>query len=101
MRTSRRTNPEFDPANLKYSCVHYIPYTHENAEGITWVDPMTGEILNAGIFIYNNVTWALNNWRVLQTAQLDPSVRTKKMPDDIMGESRNTWLLTRWDIVWD
>ena len=80
-------DPEFDPANLKYSCVHYVPYTHENAEGITWVDPMTGEILNAGIFIYNNVTWALNNWRVLQTAQLDPSVRTKKMPDDIMGES--------------
>ena len=44
-------DPEFDPANLKYSCVRYVPYTHENAEGVTWVDPMTGEILNAGIFI--------------------------------------------------
>ena len=63
-------DPEFDPANLKYSCVHYVPYTHENAEGITWVDPMTGEILNAGIFIYNNVTWALNNWRVLRQHNL-------------------------------
>ncbi|MFR7811253.1 MAG: hypothetical protein ACLU4N_19430 [Butyricimonas faecihominis] len=25
-------DPEFDPANLKYSCVRYVPYTHENAE---------------------------------------------------------------------
>ncbi|WP_018338448.1 zinc-dependent metalloprotease [Butyricimonas synergistica] len=80
-------DPDFDPDNLKYSCVRYVPYTHENAEGLTSVDPVTGEILNAGIFIYNNVTWALNNWRFLQTAQIDPSVRTKKMPDDIMGES--------------
>lgn len=80
-------DPGFDPDNLKYSCVRYVPYTHENAEAIVRVDPMTGEILNAGIFVYNNVTWALNNWRLLQTAQLDPSVRTKKMPDDIMSES--------------
>ena len=82
-----KNDASFDPDNLNYSCVRYIPYTHENAEATTWVDPKTGEILNAGISVFNNVSWALNYWRFLQTSQIDPSVRNKKMPDDIMEES--------------
>ncbi|MFR1243146.1 MAG: DUF5117 domain-containing protein, partial [Butyricimonas faecihominis] len=40
-------DPEFDPDNLKYSCVRYIPSTTANAMGPSWVDPSTGEIINA------------------------------------------------------
>lgn len=80
-------DPEFDPDNLKYSCVRYIPSTTANAMGPSWVDPSTGEIINASVLIYNDVIRLINGWRFVQTAQVDPRVRAKKMPDDVVKES--------------
>lgn len=77
----------FDPDNLKYSCIRYIPSATENAMGLSYVDPSTGEIIAATVLVYNDVVKIINNWRFVQTAQLDPSVRCKKMPDDILEES--------------
>ncbi|UVP77650.1 DUF5117 domain-containing protein [Bacteroides ovatus] len=37
-------DPEFDPDNIKYSCVRYAPSSIENAMGPSWVDPRSGEI---------------------------------------------------------
>jgi hypothetical protein len=78
---------EFDPDNLKYSCVRYLPSTTANAMGPSWVDPATGEIINASVIVYGNIVQLINNWRFVQTAQVDPRVRNKKMPDDIIKES--------------
>ncbi|MDR1415094.1 MAG: zinc-dependent metalloprotease [Odoribacteraceae bacterium] len=80
-------DPAFDPDNLKYSCVRYLPSTTANAMGPSWVDPTTGEIINASVLVYNNVVQLINYWRFVQTAQLDPRVRAKKMPDDVIRES--------------
>ncbi|MCD8185269.1 MAG: zinc-dependent metalloprotease [Rikenellaceae bacterium] len=80
-------NPDFDPDNMKYSCVRYVPNTVPNAMGPSWVDPRTGEILNASILIYNNVTQRINYWRFVQTAQIDPRVRAKVLPDEVRNES--------------
>ena len=80
-------DPEFDPDNLKYSCVRYVPSSTANAMGPSWVDPTTGEIVNASVLVYGNIVELLNNWRFVQTAQVDPRVRNKKMPDDIIKES--------------
>jgi len=77
----------FDPDNLKYSCIRYIPTITENAMGPSWVDPTTGEIVNATVLIYNDVVKMINSWRFVQTAQVDPRVRAKKMPKDVMDES--------------
>ena len=77
----------FDPDNLKYSCIRYVPIPVKNAMGPSWVDPRTGEIVNASVLVYNDVVKLINNWRFVQTAQIDPRVRTKKMPDDIIKES--------------
>ena len=82
-----KDDPNFDPDNLKYSCIRYIPSTTANAMGPSWVDPTTGEIVNASVLVYNNVIQLINQWRFIQTAQVDPSVRNKKMPDDIVKES--------------
>ena len=35
-------DPDFDPDNLKYSCIRYVPSTVQNAMGPSWVDPVTG-----------------------------------------------------------
>ena len=77
----------FDPDNLKYSCLRYAPTAIANAMGPSWVDPMTGEIINASVIIYNDIVKLINNWRFVQTAQIDPRVRAKKMPKEIFDES--------------
>ena len=78
---------QFDPDNLKYSCIRYVPDATMNAMGPSWVDPVTGEILNASVLVYNDVIKLINNWRFVQTSQVDEKVRAVKMPQDIIDES--------------
>nr|AIA99563.1 hypothetical protein [uncultured bacterium contig00003(2014)] len=80
-------DPDFDPDNLRYSCVRYLPSSVSNAMGPSWVDPATGEIINASVIVWSNVIELINKWRFVQTAQIDPRVRNKKMPDDVVTES--------------
>ena len=80
-------DPGFDPDNLKYSCIRFLPSNTINAMGPSWVDPTTGEIICATVIVWSDVVKLANSWRFVQTAQVDPRVRTKKMPDDLMDES--------------
>ncbi len=80
-------DPQFDPDNLKYSCIRYVPDATMNAMGPSWVDPVTGEILNASVLVYNDVIKLINNWRFVQTSQVDEKVRAVKMPQDVIDES--------------
>ena len=80
-------DPEFDPDNLKYSCIRYVPNATMNAMGPSWTDPRTGEILNASVLVYNDVIRLVNNWRFILTSQVDERVRAKKMPQDVIDES--------------
>ncbi|MDR1755936.1 MAG: zinc-dependent metalloprotease [Culturomica sp.] len=82
-----KEDPDFDPDNLRYSCIRYLPSSTANAMGPSWVDPATGEIINASVIVWSNVIDLINKWRFVQTAQIDPRVRTKKMPDDVVDES--------------
>ncbi|WP_065218388.1 MULTISPECIES: zinc-dependent metalloprotease [Butyricimonas] len=82
-----KDDPNFDPDNLKYTCIRYCPNAEANAMGPSWVDPTTGEIINASVIVYNNIVELINNWRFVQTAQLDPRVRAAKMPKDVRDES--------------
>ncbi len=82
-----KDDPNFDPDNLKYTCIRYCPNAVANAMGPSWVDPTTGEIINASVIVYNNIVELINNWRFVQTAQLDPRVRASKMPKDVLDES--------------
>ena len=80
-------DPSFDPDNLKYNCIRYIPNATSNAMGPSWTDPETGEIVSASVLLFNDVVRLLNNWRFVQTAQVDPRVRTRKMPDEVLQEA--------------
>ena len=80
-------DPEFSANNLKYSCVNYAPSLTENAMGPSWVDPRTGEILNASVYIYHNLVNVLYYWRFIQTAQTDPAVRTKNFSEEVLGSA--------------
>lgn len=87
IRDFPKDDPNFDPDNLKYSCIRYVPDRVGNAMGPSWVDPVTGEIINATVIVWGDIVKLINNWRFVQTSQVDPSVRNKKMPDDIVKES--------------
>ena len=82
-----KDDPQFDPDNLAYSCIRYVPNTDENAYGPSWVDPSTGEIINASVIVYNNVEDLLYKWRFVQTANVDKSVRGNRLPANLLNES--------------
>ena len=81
-----KDDPEFDPDNLKYSCIRYAPIAIENAMGPSWVDPRSGEILNASVYLYHDVVKLLNNWLFIQTAQADKRVRHTVIPDEVIKD---------------
>ena len=80
-------DPNFDPDNFKYSCIRYFPTDVENAMGPSWTDPRTGEIINATVLVYNDVVNTIDDWRFVQTSQIDPRARVARMPDDIVSET--------------
>lgn len=80
-------DPNFDPDNFKYSCIRYLPTDVENAMGPSWTDPRTGEIINATVLVYNDVVNTIDDWRFVQTSQIDPRARVVRMPDDIVSET--------------
>lgn len=80
-------DPAFDPDNIKYSCIRYQPLGIQNAMGPSWVDPRTGEILNASVYVYHDVVRLVSQWMFVQTAAADPSVRTMDIPEAKLGDA--------------
>ena len=79
-------DPEFDPENIKYSCIRYAPIGIQNAMGPSWVDPRSGEIINAAVYVYHDIVKLITEWRFVQTAQADPDVRAVDLPEEILGD---------------
>ena len=87
VRDYPQDDPDFDPDNLKYSCIRYMPSSTANAKGPSWVDPRSGEIINASVIVYSDVTKLINSWRFIQTSQVDERVRAVTLPEEVMQES--------------
>ncbi len=79
-------DPEFDPDNIKYSCVRYAPIGIENAMGPSWVDPRSGEIVNASVYVYHDIVKLLNNWMFVQISPANKRIRSKNLPKDILED---------------
>ena len=80
-------DPSFDPDNIRYSCIRYAPIGVKNAMGPSWVDPRSGEIINASVYVYHDVIKLISNWMFAQTAQADPDVRTADIPRELLGDA--------------
>ncbi len=80
-------DPEFDPDDMRYSCIKYATTPIANAMGPSHVDPRSGEILTADVIWYHNILSLLHNWRFTQTAATDSRVRKPVFDDDVMNES--------------
>jgi hypothetical protein len=82
---SAEQDPEFNPEDVRYSVIRWLPSTTENASGPHISDPRTGEILNADIQVYHNVMNLVRDWYFVQAGPLDPRARKLPLPDDLMG----------------
>ncbi len=80
-------DPEFDPDDIRYSCIRYCVTPTANAMGPSYTDPRTGEILGADVIWYHNILDLVHNWRFTQTGAVDPRVRKPVFDDDVMHES--------------
>ncbi|HUJ48548.1 MAG TPA: zinc-dependent metalloprotease, partial [Bryobacteraceae bacterium] len=78
-------DPDFNPEDVRYSVIRWLPSTIENAVGPHISDPRTGEILNADIQFYHNVMNLQRDWYFLQVGPLDPRAQKLPLPDDLMG----------------
>lgn len=78
-------NPDFNPSDIRYSCIVYATSNFANAMGPSWTDPRSGEILQGAIYVYHNVLSLLHNWRFIQTSTVDPKARDKVYEMDVMG----------------
>ena len=77
--------PDFNANNIKYSTIRYAPLWLDMQNSMH-VDPRTGEILNASLYIYDGLVSGLKTNRMLTTMATDPSVRTTRFSEEMIGE---------------
>jgi hypothetical protein len=82
---SKSEDPDWDPEDVRYSVIRWLPSTVENAEGPNIHDPRSGEILDGDIQLYHNVQNLATMWYFTQVGDLDPRANKLPLPDDLMG----------------
>ena len=87
VRDFPKNDKQFDPDNLEYSCIRYIPNSQETIASSNWTDPRTGEIFSGNLMIYNNVEALMHKQRFIGTAAVDPQVRSSRLPQALFEES--------------
>ena len=80
-------DPEFDENNLKYSCIRYIPTDRGGAQGPSWTDPTTGEVLSASVYVWGSMLEIMNRFCYVQTAHVNPAIRSGKFPEDLLAST--------------
>lgn len=87
VRDFPKNDKQFDPDNLEYSCIRYVPNSQETIASSNWADPRTGEIFSGNLTIYNNVEALMHKQRFIGTAAVDPQVRSSRLPQALFEES--------------
>jgi hypothetical protein len=82
---TKEEDPDWDPEDVRYSVIRWLPSTTENASGPHIADPRSGEILEGDIMLYHNVQNLAAMWYFTQVASLDPRAQKLPLPDDLMG----------------
>ena len=80
-----KDDPDFDPNDIRNSCLIYGATTTANAMGPSWTDPRSGEIIQGSVYFYHNVIKLVHNWRFVQTGTVDPKARAEVYDNETMG----------------
>jgi hypothetical protein len=82
---SKTEDPDWDPEDVRYSVIRWLPSTTENASGPHVHDPRSGEILEADIQLYHNVQNLASMWYFTQVGALDPRAKKLPLPDELVS----------------
>lgn len=77
----------FDPNDIKFSCIKYANTMGENLSSATRVDPRSGEILSATIYVPHNVASRIRTDLFVQLGAADPDARRVKMSPELFGKA--------------
>lgn len=77
-------DPDFNPNDIRYNCFKLAVCNISNAMGVHWTDPRSGEIIQAEVLYYSNITKLLHKWYFLQTAAVNPLARKKVLDEETM-----------------
>lgn len=80
-------DPDFSPEDVRYSTVRWTANLTRNAMGPRVADPRSGEIIDSDIIWFHNHLRSYRNRLLLETAAANPSARTLRMPDSLLGEA--------------
>ena len=72
----------FDEDNLKYSCIRYIPTDRGGAQGPSWTDPATGEVLSSSVYVWGSMPEIMSRFCYVQTAHANAAIRSGKFPKE-------------------
>ena len=75
--TFSESDSDFDPFDITSNTFFRVESQQANAEGRHWIDPRSGEILQADVLFYSNVITKLKSWLFLQTAAYNSVVRNE------------------------
>ena len=79
-------DPEWSLEDTRHSAIVYKASSVQNASGPNVNDPRTGEILEAHINWYHNITEVLHDWYFIQASPSDPAARRMILDDSVMGK---------------
>lgn len=68
-------DPEFDANDLRYSCVKYEMDQNTGVRSNTWLDPRSGEILSATVYVPFDVLNTIHSKMFFEIGAAEPSVR--------------------------
>ncbi len=79
-------DPEWDPADARYSVIRWVPQPFPNAMGPHLADPRTGEILSAHVLFWDDVLKIAQQWYFTQVSAVDERAQKLPLPDERLGE---------------
>lgn len=80
-------DPDFSPADARYSTVRYVANLTRNAMGPSVSDPRSGEIISSDIIWYHNHLRSYRNRLMVETGATDPNARSLRFDPDHIGEA--------------
>ena len=80
-----KDDPDFNPDDIRFSCLRYASTRVANAMGPSWTDPRSGEIINGSVYFYHDVLKLLHNWSFIQTSTVEPASRKEVYSAEQMG----------------
>jgi len=82
-----KNDPDFSPNNTSYNTINYVLSNRQSGLAQTWVDPRSGEILNASVNIYKGTIAKARQDLFIRTAASDERARTGNPSEQLLERS--------------